>query len=211
VSTYRLKLSNLYAYRYYTPSAPSPLYPGNQYPGTSYVIDSIEIRENLGQQTNTGGTAQLDYLKTFGENKRLSAYISLSAVDGKVEELNASGALEKVQIGNVAPRIVRIGGELAWNRWTFSPRLTCVSQQRVENLDPANTSRRLTLDGYRTLDLGLRSQLQKRIEAFANASNALNAKYRNVNVHAFSPSNDTEWAGTPQDPQRIALGAQVRF
>lgn len=201
LTAYRSELTNLFAL--VPDAAYTHLYSGT-YKG--WPVDFIEVRTNLGKQHNTGGTAQLDYLKSFGERKKVSAYLSCSLVDGKVD---AQGTGQENEIGQIAPTMVRLGGELVWNRWSLSPRLTWVGTQRVANLD-AN-GKRYTLDGYKTLDLNLRVEAIQGLEAFLNVSNTLDAKYRNINLGAFASTNDIEFKGAPQDPRRIALGIQARF
>ncbi|MDP2876058.1 MAG: TonB-dependent receptor [Holophaga sp.] len=201
LTAFRSELTNLFALA--PDSATTHLYNGS-YKG--WPVDFIEVRTNLGKQRNTGGTAQLDYLKSFGEKKRISAYLSCSLVDGKVDPLENG---KEIEIGQIAPTIIRLGGELVWERWSLSPRLTWVGTQRVANVDPSG--KRYTLDGYKTLDLSLRFEAIRNVETFLTVSNTLDAKYRNINVGAFAPFNDIEFKGAPQDPRRIALGVQARF
>ena len=201
LTAYRSELTNLFAL--VPDAAATHLYNG-VYKG--WPVDFIEVRTNLGKQHNTGGTAQLDYLKSFGDRKKINAYLSFSYVDGKVDPLENG---HEIEIGQIAPKMLRLGGELVWNRWSLSPRFTWVGTQRVVNVDAGG--QRFTLSGYKTLDLNARMEATQGVEVFLNISNALDAKYRNINLGAFAPFNDIEFKGAPQDPRRIALGVQARF
>ena len=47
------------------------------------------------------------------------------------------------------------------------------------------------------------------VDGFVTIENALDARYRNMNLRAFT--NPEEFAGSPQNPRRHTAGVQVRF
>lgn len=199
INAYRTELRNLYALS--NDATTTQLYNG-QYKG--WPVAFIEVRTNLGEQTNTGGTIQVDYLKTFG-SARLNAYASYSHVDGDVDPLEDGHSYD---IPLIAPNTWRAGVELTRGTLTGSLRLLSMDRQRMAPLDTAG--KRLTIKGYSTLDLACRWAFSPKAEAFLTVRNALDSRYRNVNPHGVV-SGGTEMFGSPQDPRRITLGLTGRF
>jgi outer membrane receptor for ferrienterochelin and colicin len=201
LTAYQTKLDNLFAV--VDDSTYTHLYNG-QYKG--YSVGYIAVYTNLGEQKNHGGTAQLDFLKQLGADRRVSAFLSLSVVDGKVDPL---GDGKEYEIGQISPQTIRAGVEGGWGSWSLSTRYTHLDDQRHTVLDPT-TNRRKTLPGYSNLDLNLRWEFLKGITAEVRATNATDGKYRNINP-AYDPLNPVEMFGAPQDPRRIYLGIEAKF
>lgn len=213
VNVYQTKLTNLLQLvsNFSDPNKPQStevqrLYPGNVYKG--WPVDQIEIRTNLGEQTNLGGTARLDFLQGFGENRKLTAFLAYSYVDGKVDP-NGDG--KEFDIGLVSPSMLRAGVEVQWGAWSLSTRYTRVGTQRFAS--PIGGGNPYTLDGYGNINLHLLWDVLPNVGVFLDGSNVTNATYRNIN-HEWDPQASAglvEYKGSPQDPRRIGLGARVRF
>ncbi len=199
LSAYHTKLQNLYALA--DDATTTKLYNGH-YRG--WPVAFIEVRTNLGSQTITGGTVQLDYLKILAGG-RLNAFVAISQVDGKVDPMENG---HEVEIGLISPTIARAGVEFTRGAFSGSARYTSVGRQRMNAMNA--DGKRMTLSGYQDLELSLRWLFNPRTEAFLTVKNGLDARYRNVNPHGV-PSGGTELFGSPQDPRRIALGVQMRF
>jgi outer membrane receptor protein involved in Fe transport len=105
-------------------------------------------------------------------------------------------------MGSIAPLQVRLIADIDWGRWSFAPRLAVEGAQRLEAVTDAG--RRRTLPGYARLDLHVRREVAKGLTLFVTVENALDARYRNINVHAFL--NPVELIGAPQNPRRISVG-----
>lgn len=212
---YHTKLDNLHALTINGPEV-ARLYPGNIYKGNE-VLD-IEIRTNRGQQKNTGGTLKLDYLKLLGGDRKLTAYCTYSTVDGKREDPAERGGAA-LEIPKTTPEMAHLGVDLVLGRWSFSPRYSWFSAQRVYALEKTSDKRH-TLPGYKVLDLSFRVMAYKGVEAFATVTNALNEKYRNVNelpVPSEYVADNTygqyglQYYGSPQDTRRYSVGVQWNF
>lgn len=170
-----------------------------------WPVDYIEVTGNQGQQTNTGGNVQLDYLASFGSGGRLNGFLSFGKVDGQVED--AKGF--KSDLGWMSPNLTRLGFDLSMGPWSVSPVLLVVGTQRTGVLRPKDLTRREELPGYRELNLVASYTFSRRWEAFLRVNNALDARYLNLNESAFS--GGYEFNGVPQAPRRIALGIKGLF
>ena len=213
------------------PNTPSPVDGFYPVAGFNFPINYIESIINQGNQTNYGGTAQLDYVKNFRES-RLALYAALSFVDGEVEVLNTVlNRLTKRQIGGISPFILRLGGDVVWKRFSFSPRLIAVSRQRTHpqqgssfrpEPDPNNPSQtqttlsrfRQTVPGYVLLNLTARYEVFDGIALFIKTYNTLNQDYRTINLGAgpqgLAGSAAVEFPeGAPQNPFRLIAGVQA--
>ena len=183
------------------------LYPGNIYKG--WGVDSIEIRTNLGEQTNVGGTVRLDYLQSFGENRKLTAYAAYSFVGGKVDPMDNG---QEYNIGLVSPKMLRAGVEVVFGPLSLSTRYTKVGTQRFAS--PIGGGDPHTLPGYDNVDLHLIWDINRQVGVFLDGSNVTNQKYKNIN-HEWDPNNfaaqATELKGIPQDPRRLGLGVKLKF
>ncbi len=215
------------------PNTPSPVDGFYPVAGFAFPVNYIESIINQGKQTNYGGTAQLDYVKNFRAS-RLALYASLSVVDGEVEVLNvALNRLTKRQIGGISPFILRLGGDIVWKKFSFSPRLIAVSRQRTHpqqgssfrpEPDPNNPSQvstsisrlRQTVPGYALLNLTARYEVFDGVALFVKTYNALNQNYRAINLGAgpegLAGSAAVEFPeGAPQNPIRVIGGVQAFF
>lgn len=166
----------------------------------------IEVRTNLGKQTNTGGTVRLDYLNFFGAGIQINPYVSWSHVDGKVDPREDG---HKVEIGRVAPDIVRFGVDLQGGMFGGSLRVSHVGTQRMEAFE-GTTDRRLTLAGYTVIDLNVRGDYKGFFGALG-VSNLANKKYYNINQAGTDAASSIEFVGAPQDPRRAYLSVGCRF
>ncbi len=224
-------------------AVPAGVYPGGipnnpvggfyPVPGFTFPINYIESIINQGSQTNYGGTVQLDYIQSF-KASRLSLYAALSYVDGEVEVLNtALNRLTKRQIGGISPFMLRLGGDITWKRFSFSPRLIAVSRQRTHpqqgssfkpEPDPNNPSQintsisrfRQTVSGYVLLNLTARYNILDGVALFIKTYNTLNQNYRTINLGAgpegLAGSAAVEFPeGAPQNPFRLIGGVQAYF
>ena len=109
----------------------------------------------------------------------------------------------------MAPVQLRFGADIDLYRWSIAPRLSVVGSQRLLATTTEGGSRR-TLDGYATVDLNVRRQtLFRNIDAFVTIENALDKRYRAINIRAYT--NPEEMIGAPQNPRRIAIGFDVKI
>jgi len=179
----------------------------NLYGGTfkGYPVSFIEVFINQGEQINRGGTLRLDYAGAFLGQGRAQAYLALSHVDGSVD---VKGDGRKVELPNIAPWTLRLGGDFTWGAFNASPRLIVLNRQRILDVEPGRPDSRKTLSGYTLLDLTLSYRFAS-LEVFLRADNALDATYRNVSPQ--SNINAIEFVGTPQNPRRLMGGLVWRF
>ncbi|MCS6990010.1 MAG: TonB-dependent receptor [Chloroherpetonaceae bacterium] len=215
------------------PNTPSPVDGFYPVAGFNFPVGYIESIINQGKQTNYGGTAQLDYVKNF-RSSRLALYAAFSFIDGEVDAFNeVQNALTKRQIGGISPFILRLGGDVVWKKFSFSPRLIAVSRQRTHpqqgssfkpERDPRDPSRvltstsrfRQTIPGYALLNLTARYEVIDGVALFIKTYNALNRDYRTVNLGAgpdgLAGSALVEFPeGAPQNPFRLIGGVQAYF
>lgn len=196
---------------------------GNRYGGRykGWPVGFIETVINQGAQKNYGGSLQADYLKAFAGGKRVAAYAALSLIDGRVDP-DDDGPMGEVETGGIAPVIFRTGGEVAWGKFSASPRLVLVGRQRthpvaVAAFSPSDPRKRQTLDGYPLVNLALTYQVGSSASVFAKATNLLDVRYRTVNLGAAPEtgaqgSAQVEFAkGAPQNPLRVNAGVRVWF
>jgi len=176
----------------------------NQFLG--YQVDFIETRINLGKQENIGGSIQLDYSKKFTD-VTIKSYAALSYIDGKVDA-KSDGNL--AQIGMISPFMYKMGGELVYKKFSVSPRLVWVSNQRVVALEKENASLRQSVGSYALINLALRYEVYKQSAFFITIRNLTNQKYRaaNENANKYSPYS---FFGSPQDPLRFEVGLNLRW
>lgn len=78
----------------------------------------------------------------------------------------------------------------------------------------ADPGKRRTLAGYVVVDVNVRRRnLFKNVDAFLIVENALDRRYRAINISAYT--NAEELIGSPQNPRRITIGlgsaSQVTF
>jgi iron complex outermembrane receptor protein len=196
---YQNKLKNLFSLGYTS---------NETYKG--WNVATVERRINLGTEKLNGGTVQLDYSRSFGSGTRVGAYASYSFVDGKVDPREDG---HEIEAGLIAPKTIRVGLDLGWGPWTFTPRYTKVGEQRLDDTytDAGGGVHRYTLDGYGNLDFTLRFLGVPHAEFFARVSNATDARYRNINHEWKADGSTGEFKGAPQDPRRWSVGVTARF
>jgi outer membrane receptor protein involved in Fe transport len=97
----------------------------------------------------------------------------------------------------------------SWDRWRVAPRLSVVGTQRLlATTDVTGSLERQTLPGYATVDVNVRRNLFKTLDAFLTIENALDRRYRTINPRAYT--NAEEMIGAPQNPRRLSVGFSVR-
>ncbi|MCS7210557.1 MAG: TonB-dependent receptor [Chloroherpetonaceae bacterium] len=216
------------------PATPSPVDGFYPVPGFRFPVGYIESIVNQGNQTNFGGTLQLDYVRNFGEGTRLNLYAALSLIEGEVEVFDPNqGRLTKRQIGGISPVMFRLGGDVVLGKFSISPRLIVTSEQRTHpqqgsafkpEPDPNNPGQvqttgsrfRQTIPGYALLNITARYEVFSGVSLVVRALNALNQNYRTVNLGAgpegLAGSAAVEFPeGAPQHPFRLIGGVQVNF
>jgi iron complex outermembrane receptor protein len=201
ISAYYMKLNNLL-------TAGSDKLNGNRYNGQflGYKINYIETPINLGNQENIGGSVQLDYSQKFNDFT-IKAYAALSYIDGKVDAKNDGNF---AQIGMLSPFQFKMGGELVYKKFSISPRLIWVSNQRITAVEKEDASIRQSVGSYTLINLALRYEIYKQNAVFINIRNLTNQKYRvaNENANKYSPY---AFFGVPQDPLRFEAGINLRW
>jgi outer membrane receptor protein involved in Fe transport len=131
----------------------------------------------------------------------------VSLADGRI-----AGVADRLEIGAMAPVQTQMSTDIRVKEWNISPRLSIVGRQRLlaAVADSTGRLRRRTLDGYALLNVNLRrNNVFKNIDAFVTIENALDQRYRSVNLRAFN--NPEELIGAPQNPRRVTVGLQVRI
>jgi outer membrane receptor protein involved in Fe transport len=178
----------------------------DRYAGTykGWPVSLIEVSVNEGHGHTYGGTVGADLLRIFGTDRQISGRVSLSLADGRID----NG--QDVEIGGMAPVQMQMSADLTFDRWSVSPRLSLVGTQRALAVTPDATGvlRRQTLDGFALATVNVRRRILSRLDAFVTVENALDARYRSINLRAFN--NPEELIGAPQNPRRIIAGVQVR-
>jgi outer membrane receptor protein involved in Fe transport len=172
-----------------------------------WPVAYIDFPVNEGNSQLYGGTFGAEYLHSFGATGRLHTNATVAYVDGGVSAQDPSESDGSLPMGSIAPLQVRLIADIDWGRWSFAPRLAVEGAQRLEAVTDAG--RRRTLPGYARLDLHVRREVAKGLTLFVTVENALDARYRNINVHAFL--NPVELIGAPQNPRRISVGASLGF
>lgn len=178
---------------------------GGQFLG--WAVDFIEVPVNEGQQQNYGGSLQLDYRKEF-KNMKLNTYLIVSYVDGKVD---ATGNGNQVEIEMIAPLQIKAGVDFSYKRFSLSPRVVWVGEQRMNAFETDTPTKRQTLEGYTLLNASLRYQFYKQSSVFINVFNALNQKYRVSNFSGNKENPSHAFFGAPQMPLRVQGGFQIKL
>lgn len=216
------------------PATPSPVDGFYPVPGFRFPVNYIESIVNQGNQTNFGGTLQVDYVRSFSDGARLNLYAALSIIDGEVEVFDPNqGRLTKRQIGGISTVMFRLGGDVVLGKFSISPRLIVANEQRTHpqqgsafkpEPDPNNPNQiqttgsrlRQTIPGYALLNITARYEVMPGVSLLVRALNALNQNYRTVNLGAgpdgLAGSAAVEFPeGAPQHPLRVVGGVQVNF
>jgi outer membrane receptor protein involved in Fe transport len=172
-----------------------------------WPVDYIDFPVNQGNETSYGGTVALDFMKPYTRDRRVDARVALTIANGHESRAGADGLLRQVQIGAMAPVQLRMSTDTRWGPWSLSPRLVLSGRQRL-NAFAGDTFLRQTLPGYATVDASLRREhVLKNLDLYLTVENAFDARYRDINRSAGL--NPEDFVGTPQNPRRITLGAQV--
>jgi len=184
-----------------------------------YPIDVIQINANLGQQSTYGATLQADYVRQYSSDQSLNLYAAYSYIDGNID-LDESGDLPERNLPGISNHTVKVGGTLKLGAWSFSPRLTVMSNQRVINagaVQVGNESRYQEVDGFAVMNMHVRWALTKQASLFVTGYNLFDHRYRNVNIgaapeNAAAGSAAVEFAqGAPQNPLRLVFGFKIGF
>ena len=172
-----------------------------------WPVDYIDFAVNDGHAVAYGASLGLEYLHTFSPTRTLEAHAALALVNGRgweKDEINVS-----LPTGSMAPVQLRLGADIDWDRWRIAPRLSVVSPQRLlATTDVAGSLERRTLPGFATLDVNVRRNLFRTLDAFVTVENALDRRYRTTNPYAFT--NPAELIGAPQNPRRVSVGFSLR-
>lgn len=72
----------------------------------------------------------------------------------------------------------------------------------------AGSLERQTLPGCATVDVNVRRNLFRTLDAFLTIENALDRRYRTINPRAYT--NLEEPIGAPQNPRRVSVGFSLR-
>ena len=174
-----------------------------------WPVDYIEISINDGREEIWGGSAGLKTVKTFGHDRRIAAEVAVSFADGHV---TYSDSVYKRESSGLSPFQMRASMDMSTGRWSVAPRLVMVGDQRTFAIQDVvdGIERRRTLPGYRIVDVNIRRErLLKGVSAFVTIENAFDARYRNLNVRAYS--NPEELVGQPQNPRRLTVGVDLRL
>jgi outer membrane cobalamin receptor len=173
-----------------------------------WPVDYLEFPVNEGRAATYGGTIAVDFLSVLDSEHSIEARAALSLADGRVWEENEGGS--GLPIGSMVPVQLKLGADVDWGRWVFAPRAAVVGRQRLLATTDERPNTRHTLDGYSTVDLTVRRlAVFKNIDAFAMVENALDRRYRAINVRAYT--NPEELIGAPQNPRRFTVGFDVRL
>lgn len=196
-------------FNYVSDAGNTNLYNG-QYKG--WPVSYIEVNINQGEQRNYGGTAELNYFRQWTERKKITAYLSLSYVQGEVVDGGKS-----VQVPALTPFMLKVGGEWFWNKWSLSPRLILCGRQGTFTPSPQNPAIRQTLPGFALVNVTANYRFNNYTSLFLVVKNALDARYHHVNLGAAPEGAGAGAAqaefeqGTPQNPIRLYLGLNMRF
>jgi outer membrane receptor protein involved in Fe transport len=174
-------------------------------------VDYVEVIVNRNNQKNYGGSLQLNWKHYFG-TIRLNAYASLSYVNGIIQDGSKTANSKDIETDFIAPVMARIGAEVKIGLFTCSPRLLIMGHQNLSGIGDASGDliKRQTIAGYQLLNVSMRYQVCRHFSVFANVTNALDQRYRNVSFNMDLTKKETElFYGQHQDPIRIMGGLSV--
>lgn len=173
-----------------------------------WPVEVIETPVNEGRQTTVGGAISLNLVKSFAPDRRVEAHAALSVIDGRLRGDDSPDG--RLSVGAMAPVQLRAGADIDWGRWSVAPRLALVGTQRVMATTVVDGSLvRRTLNGYYTVDANIRRYVRKNVDVFLTVENALDQRYRNINVRAYTDHG--EFDGVPQNPRRLTFGFELRM
>lgn len=175
-----------------------------------WPVAYIDFPVNEGSARMYGGTFGLDFARSFRRDLRVLARAAVSLADGTISHQGDADAVEKLPIGGMSPVQARIGADVDWGHWAFAPRVGITSDQRVLATQIVGQSiERRTLPGYTTVDVHVRRrEVFTHVDLFLTLDNALDARYRNINLRAYT--NPEELIGAPQNPRRVTVGVDIR-
>jgi outer membrane cobalamin receptor len=172
-----------------------------------WPVDYIDFAVNEGHAIAYGASLGLDYLRTFGPERHVEGHAAVALANGREWKEDATNV--SVPSGGMAPVQLRFGADIDWNRWRAAPRLSVVGTQRLlATSEVAGSLERRTLPAYVTLDVNVRRNLFRALDAFVTIENALDRRYRTFNPRAYS--NPEELVGAPQNPRRVSVGFSLR-
>jgi len=174
-----------------------------------WPVAYIDFGVNEGRANVYGGSLGLHYVHVIGPGRRVEAHAAAALSDGREWAEDAGGI--SLPIGGMVPLQFRFGTDVDWDHWSVAPRLAVLGAQRLVATVAAadGTVDRRTLPAYATLDVNVRRSLVKGISAFLTIENALDQRYRSINIRAYT--NPEEMIGSPQNPRRIAIGFDIRL
>jgi outer membrane receptor protein involved in Fe transport len=109
----------------------------------------------------------------------------------------------------MVPVQLRSSVDVDLGRWSLAPRLIVVGAQRTLAFETRGDAMiRRTIAGYATVDVNVRRGLTRSVDGFVSLDNLFDARYRNVNMRAYT--NPEELVGAPQNPRRVIAGLSVR-
>ena len=196
------------------PADPDQAYSGLYH---GWPVAYIDFAVNEGSANTYGGTLSLDFATSFAADRRLRARGAISLADGRVlTDITGHETMRRIPVGGMSPVEARFGADVEWGRWTVAPRLAISGSQRLLATElvgggdgDGGDAVRKTLDGYTLLDVNIRRRdLFTHVDLFLRIDNALDARYRHINVRAYT--NPEELIGAPQNPRRITLGVDIR-
>jgi outer membrane cobalamin receptor len=176
-----------------------------------WPVAYIDFAVNEGHAIAYGSWLRLDYLRTFGPARLFEAHAAAGLANGRQSHglQLADGSTMSAPTGAMAPVQLRFGADIDWDRWRVAPRLSVVGTQRLlATTEVAGSLERRTLSGYATVDVNVRRNLFRTLDAFLTIENALDRRYRTLNPGAYT--NPEELIGAPQNPRRATLGFSLR-
>jgi hypothetical protein len=184
------------------------------YAGTyqGWPVAYIDFPVNEGDETTWGGTAALEFVQSFGVDKRVNTRASVSLADGRIRRQGPEQRESQTYLptGGMTPLEFLFGVDVDWGRWSVAPRLTTVGHQRVYATEQIGDSVvRRTIPGYTTIDVNMRRRLFSQLSTFLTIENALDARFRHLNARAYT--NPEELVGAPQNPRRLTAGFEIRI
>jgi outer membrane receptor protein involved in Fe transport len=171
-----------------------------------WPVDYIDFAVNQGHAVAYGASLGLEYLRTFGPARRFEAHAAAALANGrewKGDQTNVSAPT-----GAMAPAQLRFGADIDWDRWRAAPRVSIVGTQRLLATTAGEGSDRKTLPGYATVDVNIRRNLFRTLDAFLTIENALDRRYKTINPRAYT--NAEELIGAPQNPRRMSVGFSLQ-
>ena len=193
---------------------------GNRYNGQyeGWPVAFIEVAINRGEQTNYGGAIQIDFRENIGNKSKLNSYLSLSYVNGRVNNVNATGEDTRTELPAISPFLLKGGLEVESGKFSFSLRGIYVNQQFSYARSQSDEAKRQRLKGYTLLNLQSSYNFTSYFTMFLQVRNLLDQRFYSVNLGASPEATlgggaaQAEFAkGAPQNPIRIMGGFNVKF